>query len=282
MLGFPPLALAFTAVIVAFPLVRYAFFVASNLRAGALRNIDVLSGGLPLALLKGMGTAVVSDCMALASFPLARFLGDKRDAGVLPVVMVHGLYHNRAAWLLMSRRLKRAGLTDLHAVQYNSFTRDFDAAVAGLERTLDRLLGPRPGARVILVGHSLGGLVCRAVAGDPRYAGRVAALVALGSPHGGAELARLGVNAMARGLIPGRNIPVAVAALPDPDCPKLALYSPVDDYVFPIACLRTGRPGWDERVVSPMGHVFMLYSAEVASAVAGFLRAIPAGGGGGQ
>ena len=186
--------------------------------------------------------------------------------------MVHGLYHNRTAWLVFARRLRRAGFENLHTFGYNSFTRDFDHALAGLKERIGELLADDPEGRVILVGHSLGGLLCRCAAGDPRFCDRVAALVTLGSPHGGSELAWLGGNRMARGLIPGRDIPEAVAGAPDPDCPRLAIYTMADDYVIPLDLLRIGRPGWEERVCAPMGHVWMLYSPEVAGMVIDFLR----------
>lgn len=260
-----------------FSLVRYAAFLASNARAGLLAGIRDSGGGLARPLLAGMATSFVAGVAALMAYPLAWLPRRERAAGNLPVVLVHGLYHNRSAWVLFSRRLARAGFTDLHTYEYNSFTGQFDQAVEGLCQTLDRLLGPRPGARAILVGHSLGGLVCRAVAADSRCRDRVAALVALGSPHGGSELARLGVGTMARGLIPacgeaGGGISARVETLPEPDCPKLALISPVDDFVFPRSCLHPGRPGWVEHMVRPMGHVYMLYSAEVAARTAEFLR----------
>jgi triacylglycerol esterase/lipase EstA (alpha/beta hydrolase family) len=263
--------------VTALTLVRYAAFLVSNTRAGLLAQARDARGRLARPLLIGLGTSLVSGIVALAAYPLAWLPHREREPGALPVVLVHGLYHNRSAWVLFARWLGRAGFTDLHTVQYNSFTGDFDTAADSLCRTLDRLLGPRPGARAILVGHSLGGLVCRAAAGDPRFAGRMAALVTLGTPQHGSELARLGLGGMARGLIPGRTIaqhgiPATVEAAPDPDCPRLALLSPVDDFVFPASCLRTGRPGWDERMVKPMSHVFMLYSREVAALVVDFLK----------
>ncbi|MFH1912953.1 MAG: alpha/beta fold hydrolase [Pseudomonadota bacterium] len=258
-------------------LVRYAAFLATNARAGLLNEIRDHGGGLARPLLAGMATSFVAGLAALCAYPLAWLPRRERGAGHLPVILVHGLYHNRSAWPLFASRLAQAGFTDLHTYEYNSFTGRFDEAVEGLCQTLDRLLGPRSGARAILVGHSLGGLVCRAVAADARCRDRVAALVALGSPHGGSELARLGINAMARGLIPGRSeaeggIPALVESLPEPDCPRLALTSPVDDFVFPLSCLRPGRPGWVEDMVRPMGHVFMLYSPEVAARTVEFLR----------
>jgi pimeloyl-ACP methyl ester carboxylesterase len=276
--------LAVCGVLLVLSLVRYGAFAASNARAGLLAEIRDRCGGLWLPLATGLATSFVAGVAAIVAYPLAWLPRRERPGGALPVVLVHGLYHNRSAWVLLARRLARAGFTDLHAHEYNSFTGQFADAVDGLCRTVDRLLGPRPGARVILVGHSLGGLVCRAAAADPRLRGRVAAVVALGSPHGGSELARLGMGPMARGLIPGRvaaegGIPAMLDALPEPDCPRLALISPVDDFVFPLSCLRPDRPGWEERMVPPMGHVFMLYSERVAAMTTDFLRQAESGAG---
>ena len=255
-----------------FTLLRYGIFLLSNALAGRLKEIRDRTGGLTAAVARGLVTAVAADAVALPS-TLALALPERLPGdGGMPVLMVHGLYHNRTAWLVFARRLGKAGFRNLHTYGYNSFTRDFDHALAGLKARLDELLGDDPTARVLLLGHSLGGLLCRCAAGDPRFRDRVAGLVTLGSPHGGSELAWLGGNRMARGLIPGRTIPLAVAETPDPDCPKLGIYTLSDDYVIPVDLLRTGRPGWEERVCDPMGHVWMLYSPQVARMVIDFLR----------
>lgn len=255
-----------------FVLLRYAVFLLSNALAGRLGFIREETGGLGPAVARGVVTAMAADAIALPSVLFLALPERAAPASGTPVLMVHGLYHNRTAWLVFARRLRKAGFRNLHTYGYNSFTKDFDHALAGLKARLDALLADSPDGRVILIGHSLGGLLCRCAAGDPRFGGRIAALVTLGSPHGGSELAWLGSNRMARGLIPGRTIPEAVAQAPDPDCPKLAVYTLADDYVVPLDLLRTGRPGWRERVCAPMGHVWMLYSPEVAGMVVDFLR----------
>ena len=77
---------------------------------------------------------------------------------------------------------------------------------------------------------------------------------------------------MARDLLPGGHIARAVERMPDPDCPRLGVYTLTDDYVFPLSMLRIGRPGWQEQVCPPMAHVWMLYSRKVAETVIGFLK----------
>jgi triacylglycerol esterase/lipase EstA (alpha/beta hydrolase family) len=255
-----------------FTLLRYGIFLLSNALAGRLGLIRKETGGLGSAVARGVVTAMAADMVALPSAIFLALPERTAPSTGTPVLMVHGLYHNRTAWLIFARRLRRAGFVNLHTFGYNSFTKDFEYALTGLKARLDDLLADSPDGRIILVGHSLGGLLCRCAAGDPKYRDKVAALVALGSPHGGSELAWLGGNRMARGLIPGRIISEAVAEAPDPDCPKLAVYTMADDYVIPLDLLLTGRPGWEERVCAPMGHVWMLYSPEVADMVTDFLR----------
>ncbi len=257
---------------------RYGVFLISSYRSGYLPWIRKQSEGLVRPLLRAIPTAMAAEALILPSHVLWWCLKPESVGDGTPVVLVHGLYHNASAWLVMRRRLKKAGYGNLHTYQYNSFTKDFDTAVDGLAEKLDQLLGTRPDGKVVLIGHSLGGLVCRRVAGDPKYNQRVACMVALGSPHRGSELAWFGGNRMARDLIPGRRIPRMVEEVPDPACPKLAIYSLVDDFVFPLPMLQPGRPGWQERVCSPMGHVWMLYSREVADMVIEFLRAGAVGG----
>lgn len=92
------------------------------------------------------------------------------------VVLVHGLGSTRAHWLPTARLLARdhtVTLVDLpgHGVSAMPEPFSLDQAVAALDQSLAEL-GPGP---VVLVGHSLGGLVCAAEAiAHPR---RVKALV---------------------------------------------------------------------------------------------------------
>lgn len=260
------------SIIVLFTLFRFGAFLVSNHMAGELNEIREKTGGLTLPVLRGMATAMMADLIVLPSFLLALLPERETNGTGTPVVLVHGLFHNRSAWLFMERRLRRAGFTNLHTYQYNSFTKDFEPAVHGLLRKLDRVLAANPDGKVILIGHSLGGLVSRCAAGNRQYRDRIAGLVTLGSPHKGSDLAWFGGNRMARDLIPGRHIAQSVERMPDPECPRFGIYTLTDDYVFPLSMLRTGRPGWEERICSPMGHVWMLYSREVAGTVIQFLN----------
>lgn len=200
------------------------------------------------------------------------------------VVLVHGLYHNPAAWFVLRRRLLRAGYGDVRCYGYPSFGRPFADIAGGLEAFVRRLAQETPDRRVALVGHSLGGLVIRAACGRLAEGGaepalRIAGVATLGTPHRGSVLAaRLGVGRLARGLAPGGEVLEAVRGLPAWSGPAVSLYSPTDCMVQPLSgALLEGRElaaGWTERAVSPVSHVGLLYSAQVHAEVLAFLRGL--------
>jgi len=257
---------------VAYPVLRYAIYLWSNARAGTLPEVRQQFGGLAWPMLRGMITAGAADLIVVPTYPLGIFGGREPLRKGTPVLLVHGLFHNSSAWITMKQRLREAGINNVHTYQYNSLWGDFPDAVEGLQRKLDALIQASPNRKVLLVGHSLGGLVIRSAVGNPRFKGKIAGIAALGTPHGGSDLANFATNPMGRGLIPGRVIMHLANLAPDPGCPKLAIYNPLDDFVFPLPTLYPPTTEWQEIICSPMGHVWMLYSPEVARCVVEFLK----------
>jgi pimeloyl-ACP methyl ester carboxylesterase len=142
------------------------------------------------------------------------------------VVFVHGLATTEWCWSLdadvwlgacgesFGTRLERDhGLTPVF-VRYNTGRAIPDSGHA-LADALEGLVAGNPQVEeLVLVGHSMGGLVARAaLARDGAWRSRVSTLIALGSPHRGAPLERF-ADAAAAVLdaidLPGTRIPAAV------------------------------------------------------------------------
>lgn len=131
-------------------------------------------------------------------------------------VLVHGLCMTDAAWerggdqdAYYARRLHRDLDYDVVSVRYNSGRR-IPANGAELASLLERLCAAWPGGvrDLALVGHSMGGLVCRSACAIGAETGHgwiepLHDVVTLGAPHLGANLERAAATAhWAAGLLP--------------------------------------------------------------------------------
>ena len=100
------------------------------------------------------------------------------------VVLLHGLWFSGYILFVLARRLRRQGFT-VHAFSYPSVRADLGTNAERLADFLDTL----DADTVHLVGHSLGGILIRALFHHhPRQ--KPGRIVTLGTPHGGSRVAR--------------------------------------------------------------------------------------------
>ncbi len=138
------------------------------------------------------------------------------------VVLVHGLGNHEGMWGQAHLAAVRARHATALTVRYTTGQAIADSG-AELATLLEHLVGTWPVQvqRLVLVGHSMGGLVVRAAladagaarAGQPAWRPLVTDVVTLGTPHTGASLERVA----ARSLALASAVPAAapIAALGD-------------------------------------------------------------------
>jgi pimeloyl-ACP methyl ester carboxylesterase len=119
------------------------------------------------------------------------------------VVFLHGLCLHPGHWNgerpeSMPARIADSGRRSVLHAHYNS-GRSIAANGRDLSAALERLLDARPDdiEHLVLIGHSMGGLVARSAEHDARlhdrrWNRRLRRIITLGSPHQGAPLERLG------------------------------------------------------------------------------------------
>ncbi len=203
-------------------------------------------------------------CLFLAVTPFERlWMGRDRLAPCRrPILLVHGYACSRGMWWWLRRRLEAAG----YVVATVSLTPPYTSIaklVPQLARRVDEVCAATGAEKLILVAHSMGGLVCRSYLA--RFGGdRVERLLTLATPHAGTELARIGIGQNAREMEPGSVWLRDLDAEPSP-VPIVALCNRHDNFVMPDR--NQSLPGAEEVTVDGTGHLALLFSDATAEVV---------------
>jgi len=189
-----------------------------------------------------------------------------------PVLLIHGYGHNRSAWIYYLFRLKRAGYKNAYTFHYPGIGSNFQDIAERLKKHIATISQQHNNHRVALIGHSLGGLLVRAVLKDPETAGRACAAATLCAAHQGSKLAVFAVSRLGRGLVYQGDLVSSINKTPSPDSPpKLNIYSPIDNLVIPPDALHTHEPGWTAYMTGPVSHINVLLDRKTADKAISFL-----------
>jgi pimeloyl-ACP methyl ester carboxylesterase len=114
------------------------------------------------------------------------------DSASPPVLLLHGYGCNSGYWSHLTPRLDAARIS--HAtVDLEPLTGDIDDYAPRVQQAVEQLLAATSRDKVVIVAHSMGGLVARAWMRACGSA-RVARVITLGTPHHGTCLAAFGIG----------------------------------------------------------------------------------------
>jgi pimeloyl-ACP methyl ester carboxylesterase len=178
--------------------------------------------------------------------------------GRLPVLLLHGYVCNRGFMLPLRRYLRAHGI-NAHSHNLEPVYTGIDSYADGLARRVEEILTATGAGKLVILAHSMGGLVARAYL-RKHGARHVAKLITLGTPHHGAVTARLGLGENARQMVPG-NAWLGRLNEVGLTVPVVSVFSYQDNIVSPQeSAILAGA-----KVVplSGMGHVSMPFSRRI-------------------
>jgi triacylglycerol esterase/lipase EstA (alpha/beta hydrolase family) len=187
-----------------------------------------------------------------------------RGRGPRPVIVLHGYAMNRANFVVLGRRLAKAGLGPVFGFEYWTFGR-VAAAARQLGWFVDQVREATGADQVDVIGHSMGGVVglyyVTLAGGD----GAVANLVTLGSPLQGTDVSAP-VGHAGRELVVGSKLMARLASATLPAKTKiLTIWSKADNLV--PGGSQKPLPGAEAITYDDLGHVTLLGSRRVASEI---------------
>ena len=183
----------------------------------------------------------------------------------LPVLLVHGYVCNGGYWTQLSRQLAQAGIVH-KAVDLEPINGDIEAFVPQVEQAITELCARTGSDRVIIVAHSMGGLVARAWL-RRHGAARVARIITIGTPHHGTALANLAAGTNARqmsridGAPSGWLAQLAASETPETRALITSIYSHHDNIVTPQCSAHLS--GARNLAFGGIGHVALASDARV-------------------
>lgn len=207
--------------------------------------------------------------LPFGAFSQRQVVGD----AALPVLLIHGYAANSGFWRSTSKALTCAGISHW-AIDLEPLMADIDTYAVRLGDTIKEIGRQTGHTQVILLAHSMGGLVARAYLRQSGSA-QIARIITLGTPHFGTTLARYGrgINAGQMQWLPPGN-PQATASWlhqlaqaetqADRSC-ITSVYSRHDNIVSPQDS--SILPGASHVVFDLIGHVALGFDARVQKRV---------------
>lgn len=190
---------------------------------------------------------------------VARLEPDYITAGDTPIVLVHGFFSNAGFWESMKPALRSAGRRNLFSLNLEPPFRNIQDYVGQLESRIEDACTRSGSGSVVLVAHSMGGLVARACA--PRVPQRIRHIVCLGTPHYGTLLASLVPWENTRQMRAGSSWLHQLNSAGHSGVPITNIYSAHDNIIVPHTS--AALDGAKNLPIKGVGHLDMAFSRAV-------------------
>ena len=194
----------------------------------------------------------------LAMRPHNRF-GGRTDK----ILFVHGFGCNAGYWWPTIRYLHKRGISGIYSINLGPGFSKIERYAEQLADRIDELCDAGERHKIVLIAHSMGGLVARKSILRPGTANKVARLITVATPHHGTLTAYFSPTADARQMRPGSEFlqNLSTAAVTMPSVPVTSLLSYDDNVVIPQ--LSSELCDADNHKLSGIGHLSMSFSLPV-------------------
>jgi triacylglycerol lipase len=233
--------------------------------------------------LAGLAGELEATAACVARYPFGLVEGaltTGRPSGELvhdtPVLLVHGYAHNESGWWVLDRRLRQAGFTSIHRLNYLPLGSGIPQLAERLDARVEEICDLTGSQTVHVVGHSMGGILLRWYVQELGGDRRVDTAITLGSPHEGTLAAWLWPERTARDMRPGSSVISRLSAGARRSPVRwVSIYSDADLLIRPRSAARLRAPEMRATniEVRRVGHLSLLVAPRVVKAVVDQLEA---------
>ncbi|MDP1607922.1 MAG: alpha/beta fold hydrolase [Chlamydiales bacterium] len=179
-----------------------------------------------------------------------------------PILLVHGYLHNASAWLYLTHRLAKEGFGSTYAINLWPPFCSIERYVELVKDRVKKIQEETGRQDVLLIGHSMGGLVVSQAALDLS----LSQAITLGSPLRGTPVAYIGLGKNAKQMHPGSLFTTQLQQklLNNKTVRFLHVGSKADGVVPEKYALPEPSALAEQFSVADLGHMSLLYSPRIA------------------
>ncbi len=233
------------------------------------------TGGDALDLAREVGASVLAYELyplgiAVPSTPFVSPFWKKQPART-PVLFVHGLLHNTAAFTWIKQRMALQGWTQFGAASLPTARQTIPEMAEGIARTIREIKQKYSAPQVDIIAHSMGGIVARYAIQVLEQESHVRKLVTLGSPHQGTWLSKYGFLKSLKDLQKQSELMQVLKNQPAPSSTQvISIHGSLDVIVWP----RNAHWGGVRNIaLKGVGHAGLLFSNRVLQIIVANLSA---------
>ncbi|NGX58307.1 MAG: hypothetical protein K940chlam3_01212 [Chlamydiae bacterium] len=131
-----------------------------------------------------------------------RYAGTEEDSserplsmeGSLPIILVHGYLNTNSGWTAFRRAFQKAHLGPVYVPRLKASAQDVRYSAQQIARVIEVVREETGFDQVILVGHSLGGIICAYCVQHLAPEGSVKAVISIAAPLRGTKTAAIGLG----------------------------------------------------------------------------------------
>lgn len=198
-----------------------------------------------------------------------REIPSQQIIGKVPILLVHGYMHNSSAWLYLRKRLLKAGFGPIYTINLGCPLQSIEKYAERVKEKAQIIARQTGNKNLILIGHSMGGLVSSYYATTLAPENTVKGIITMGSPLQGTKLS---VMAYGRCIEQMRYRSQFVKDLNHKmedaeDLRFVHLWSATDLIIRPARSAQLRSPNAINEEFEGLGHVSFLYTPSVADRV---------------
>ena len=208
--------------------------------------------------------------------PVGYFRNQDQFAGASsgrPILLVHGYLHDSSAWIYIRKKLSEKGLGPIYTLNLMHPFHSIRAHAETVQQKARKIASQTNRKDLILIGHSMGGLVSSWYAAKLAPAGTVTDVINIGSPLGGTHVAAIALGADGREM--RLNSPFVQELQREIERNEHTRFcymgTRTDQLVIPSSSCWIGDDPLRQFIVDDLGHLSLLLSPRISDKICDWL-----------